>query len=264
MMISIHRKSRGDALGDQMFKIRFLLLSLVCCALAGAQDSGQTSNQPKPRPRMIRISSSVLPGFVEHVEQPMYPEESLKSETQGSVILKVDLDESGRVVLSTPVEGEPLLVAASIEALRGFRFRPYLLGGTPISVESQVGFRFSIQGHGGNETGKVEYVSAIPFREEFRTGAVTDKGVLVLQPRKLSGAEPQLPPDLAGKTGSVYLTIMIGTDGKVEDVKVTGGDEPFINFVVAAVKQFVYEPRSVDGKPTESTTQASYHFGTQR
>jgi hypothetical protein len=127
-----------------------------------------------------------------------------------------------------------------------------------------VGFRFSIQGHGGNETGKVEYVSAIPFREEFRTGAVTDKGVLVLQPRKLSGAEPQLPPDLAGKTGSVYLTIMIGTDGKVEDVKVTGGDEPFINFVVAAVKQFVYEPRSVDGKPTESTTQASYHFGTQR
>jgi TonB family protein len=191
------------------------------------------------------------------VELPKYPEESLKSEAQGTVILKVDLDESGRVALSTPVEGDPLLVAASIEALRGFRFRPYLLSGTPISVESQIGFRFSIQGHGENATGKVEYVSAVPFREEFRTGVVTDAGVLVLYSRKISGAEPQLPPDLAGRTGSVYVTIKIGTDGKVEDVKVTGGDEPFINLVVSAVKQFVYEPRMVDGKPTESTTQAS-------
>lgn len=247
-----------------MFKSGLLLLSLVCCTLVGAQDSGQTPNQPKPRPRMIRISSSVLPGFVEHVELPKYPEESLKSETQGNVILKVDLDGSGMVVLSTPVEGEPLLVAASIEALRGFRFRPYLLGGTPINVESQVGFHFSIQGHGENAVGKVDYVSTIPFREEFRTGVVDEKGVLVLQPRKISGAEPQLPPALVGKTGSVYLTIMIGADGKVGDVKVTGGDEPFIKFVVAAVRQFVYEPRLVDGKPTEAATQASYHFGTLR
>lgn len=247
-----------------MFKIRFVLLSLAGCALAGAQDSGQTSTQPKPHPRMIRISSGVLPGFVDHVELPKYPEEALKSETQGSVILKVFLDESGKVVLSTPVEGKPLLIAASIDALRGFRFRPYLLGGMPINVESQVGFRFSIKGHGENASGKVEYISSIPFREEFRTGVVTDNGVLVLQPRKVSGEEPQLPSGLAGKNGSVYLTITIGADGKVQEVKVIGGDEPFINPVVAAVKQFVYEPRLVDGKPTVATTQASYHFGSQR
>ena len=247
-----------------MFKIIFALLSLACCALAGAQDSGQTSTQPKPHPRMIRISSGVLPGFVEHVELPKYPEEALKSETQGSVILKVLLDESGRVVLTTPVEGEPLLIAASVDALQGFLFRPYLLGGMPINVESQVGFLFSIKGHGESATGKVEYVSSIPFREDFRTGVVTDKGVLVLQPRKISGEEPQLPPELAGKTGSVYLTITIGVDGKVQEAKVIGGDDPFISPVVAAVKQFVYEPQLVDGKPTVATTQASYHFGSQR
>jgi len=62
----------------------------------------------------------------------------------------------------------------------------------------------------------------------------------------------------------VYLTITIGEDGKVQDVKVLGGDQPFVDIVVAAAKQFVYEPQLVDGKPSVATTQASYHFGTRR
>ena len=70
-----------------------------------------------------------------------------------------------------------------------------------------------------------------------------------------------MPPELTGKSGSVYLTITIGADGKVQDVKVVGGDEPFIGPVVAAVKQDVYEPQLVDGKPSVATTEASYHFG---
>jgi len=62
----------------------------------------------------------------------------------------------------------------------------------------------------------------------------------------------------------VYLTITIGVDGKVQAVKVVGGDEAFIGPVVAAVKQGVYEPRLVGGQPTVATTEASYHFGDRR
>jgi hypothetical protein len=39
-----------------------------------------------------------------------------------------------------------------------------------------------------------------------------------------------------GITGSVYLSITIEADDKVQDVKVLGGDKPFIDPVVAAVK----------------------------
>jgi outer membrane biosynthesis protein TonB len=180
---------------------------------------------------------------------------------QGNVIFKIDVDETGKIVLSAPVEGDPLLVAASVDALRDFRFQPYLLDGTPIRVETQLGFHFSVQKNGGAVNGHVECISSIPSRPEFRTGVMNDKGVLVLDPRKVSGPEPQLPPELAGKSGSVYLTIIIGADGKVQDVKVIGGDEPFINPVVAAVKQDVYDPQLVDGKPSVATTEASYHFG---
>ena len=248
-----------------MVKTKVFLLLLLCCALALAQDRSDTSTPPKPpHPQMIRVSAGVLHGLVDHVEPPKYPEEALKSRTQGDVILKVVVETTGTVILSTPVEGDQLLTAASVDALRGFRFRPYLLNGMPLKVESQVGFHFSISGDSEGALGKVEYLSSVPFRPEFRTGVVTDKGVLVLWPRKISGEEPQLPPGLAGKAGSVYLSITIGADGKVQDVKVLGGDKPLIDSIVTAVKQFVYEPQLVDGQPSAVTTQASFHFGSRR
>ena len=104
-------------------------------------------------------------------------------------------------------------------------------------------------------------MSNIPYRPEFRTGVMNADGTFTLWPHKVSGADPQLPPELAGKTGSVYLTVVIGADGKVQSVKVVGGDSQFVDPVVDAVKQFVYEPQVADGKPTVATIEASYHFG---
>jgi hypothetical protein len=202
-----------------------------------------------PRLRMVRVSNGVLLGLIDYRALPEYPDEAMMKGIQGDVIFKIDVDETGKIVLSVPVEGDPLLVAASEDALRDFRFRPYLLNGNPIRVESQLGFHFSVKNKGGAANGHVECMSSIPYRSEFQTGVVHDNGVLVLWPHKISGIEPQLPPELVGKPGSVYLTITIGADGKVQDVKVVGGDEPFVGPVVAAVKQDVYEPQLVDGNP---------------
>jgi hypothetical protein len=171
------------------------------------------------------------------------------------------VDESGKVIVAVPVVGDPILAAVSVEALRNFRFRPYLLGGVPVRVESQIGFHFSLEHHGTNTKPRVEMLADIPFRPEFKTGVVNAAGALILFPVKVSGEEPQLPPSLEGKPGYVYLTIIVGADGKVRDVHVIAGDPDFIDPVVNAVKQFVYEPQLLDGKPSPSTIQASYHFG---
>ncbi len=202
-------------------------------------------------------------GLVEHRSLPEYPDDALRAGTAGDVILKIIIDETGKIVLGQVVEGDPLLVAASADALRDFAYRPYQLNGAPIRVETQVGFHFGIEGRGDKAKGEVAYLSAIPFREEFRTGVLNAAGVFDLAPRKVSGAEPQLPPELAGIAGSVYLVETVGEDGKVQDVKVVGGDKRLADVVIAAVKQFVYEPRLVDGKSAVATIQASYHFGTR-
>jgi outer membrane biosynthesis protein TonB len=241
-----------------------LLAFFPAAGVAQETNTMQPQSQPSPvLPRKIRVSGGVMVGLVERRALPEYPEESLRAGVQGDVIFKIVVDETGKIVLSEPVEGDSLLVAASMDALRDFRFRPYLLNGTPVPrVESQIGFHFDLK---GNKTkGQVECMSTIPYRPEFRTGVLNSNGAFILWPRKVSGAEPQLPQELAGKPGSVYLTVTIGGDGKVQDVKVVGGDKQFVDPVVKAVKQFVYEPQLDDGKPSVATIQASYHFGPRR
>ena len=253
------------AMGRTDWRRLVVLLTLVMmCGVLGFTQStdSQQPSQPK-RPLRIRVASGVMRGMIDHETLPVYPDQALQSGMQGDVIFVILVDEEGKIVSANPIEGNPLLVAVSTDALRQFRFRPYLLNSVPVQVETQLEYKFSLHGKGSDAKGKVEYVSNIPYRPEFRPGAVTADGVLVLWPRKISGTEPQLPPELTGKSGTVYLTIIIGADGRVQDVKVVGGDEAFIAPTVASAKQTLYEPELIGGKPTVSTTEATYHFGPQ-
>jgi TonB family protein len=136
---------------------------------------------------MIRVQAQILRSLVEQDPLPIYPSEALRIGVQGDVIFKVDVDESGKVIVAAPVVGDPILAAASVEALRNFRFRPYLLGGVPVRVESQIGFHFSLEHHGTNTKPRVEMLADIPFRPEFKTGVVNAAGALILFPVKVSG-----------------------------------------------------------------------------
>jgi periplasmic protein TonB len=84
--------------------------------------------------------------MLQHGEKPIYPGEALQGGIKGDVVLQLHVDQTGKVVRSLAVEGDPLLVAASEEALHGFQFQPYLLQGNPVAVESQIEFEFVLQG----------------------------------------------------------------------------------------------------------------------
>ncbi len=239
-------------------------LFLVTLSVLAQEPNGSPVQGTAGAPKMARISAGVMAGMVDHRALPEYPEEAMRTGLQGDVIFKVDVDESGKIILAQPVEGDALLAAAGMDALRDYRFRPFQLNGTPIRVETQLGFHFSLTGTGDQINGKVECMSQIPYRPEFRTGVLGENGTFDLWPRKVAGEEPKLPVELVGKSGSVYLTLTIGADGKVQDVKVVAGDKEFIQPVVDAVKKFVYEPQVVNGKPSVATIEASYHFGPGR
>ena len=103
-------------------------------------------------------------GRIEHKTLPVYPDEAMKKGIQGDVIFKIEVDETGKITASVPVEGDPLLLAASNDALRTFRFRPYLLNGIPIKVKCQLGFHFSIKKTADGVNGLVECMTSIPNR----------------------------------------------------------------------------------------------------
>ena len=103
-----------------------------------------------------------MAGLVDHKVLPQYPEEALAKGIQGDVIFKINVDENGKIVGSELVQGPPLLVAATRDALRDYTFHPYLLNGTPVRVASQIGFHFTLTREGDSTEGQVECMSTIP------------------------------------------------------------------------------------------------------
>jgi TonB family protein len=94
------------------------------------------------------------------------------------------------------------------------------------------------------------------------TARTNPSGGQVQQAQLISRKDPEYPT-LAKQSraqGEVILLATVGADGKVKDVKVLAGHPLLRNAAVAAVKQWVYKPTILKGKPVESETRISLNF----
>ena len=64
----------------------------------------------------------------------------------------------------------------------------------------------------------------------------------------------------AGIEGVVKFTAVIGTDGKIQNLKVISGPTPLVEAASDAVKRWVYRPTLLNGQPVEVITQISVNF----
>lgn len=73
---------------------------------------------------------------------PEYPSDAREQHIQGVVILKVNIDKEGNVYNVELISGHPLLAPAAMAAVRQWKYKPYLLNGMPVEVETQVQVNF--------------------------------------------------------------------------------------------------------------------------
>jgi protein TonB len=76
--------------------------------------------------------------------QPEYPEEARQGRIQGQVVLQVVINQNGDIENATLVSGHPLLAPAAIEAVKQWKYKPYLLNGQPVIVETQIVVNFEL------------------------------------------------------------------------------------------------------------------------
>lgn len=97
-------------------------------------------------PERVRVSQAVAVGLL-HKKVPLqYPDDARKARIQGLVVVQVLIDKSGDVEKATLVSGHPLLAPAAIEAVKQWKYKPYLLNGQPVAVETQIVVNFSLAG----------------------------------------------------------------------------------------------------------------------
>ena len=101
---------------------------------------------PAPTVRAFRTSSMLEGSLIRRV-QPVYPPLARSARVQGSVVLSALISKAGTMENLRVLSGHPMLVAAAIEAVRHWRYRPYILNAEPIEVETQITVNFSLSGN---------------------------------------------------------------------------------------------------------------------
>lgn len=95
-------------------------------------------------PQRVRISQGVTKGLLVHKEEPSYPTLARAARVQGEVVLSAVIDTNGTIQNLTLVSGHPMLVPAAIAAVKQWRYKPYLLNGQPVEVETTITVIFSL------------------------------------------------------------------------------------------------------------------------
>lgn len=95
-------------------------------------------------PQRIRISQGVTKGLLIHRVEPTYPTLAKAARVQGEVVLSAVISTSGEIENLQLVSGHPMLVPEAITAVRQWRYKPYLLNGQPVEVETTITVIFSL------------------------------------------------------------------------------------------------------------------------
>jgi protein TonB len=90
------------------------------------------------------ISSGVAAGLLIQKTLPVYPPIARASRTEGRVELQAIISKFGTIENLHVVSGSPMLQQAAIEAVKQWRYRPYMLNGEPVEVETTINVIFSL------------------------------------------------------------------------------------------------------------------------
>jgi TonB family protein len=100
-----------------------------------------------------RISGGVIAGNRISFVSPVYPPEAKSAGLSGAVVLHVILSKDGTVEnLKVVSSTDPMFDQASIDAVRQWRYRPYLLNGQPTEVDTTVTINFQLNPPASSQT----------------------------------------------------------------------------------------------------------------
>jgi len=106
-----------------------------------------STNIPKvAAPSRIRVSQGVTEGNLVRKVQPLYPPLAKTARIQGQVILHALISKAGNIENLEVVSGHPMLVQSALDAVRQWKYKPYVLNGEPVAVDTTITVNFNLQG----------------------------------------------------------------------------------------------------------------------
>jgi protein TonB len=95
--------------------------------------------------RRVRVPTDISQNLLLTKVVPTYPQLARQARIQGEVVLDVDISKEGTVESLRTVRGHPLLIPAAIDAVKNWRYKPYIVDGQAVPVQTQVTVNFTLK-----------------------------------------------------------------------------------------------------------------------
>ena len=99
---------------------------------------------PKPAPGALQVSEGVTQGLLIKKIAPIYPATALELRKQGTVELLATVSKTGAIARVKVLSGESVLAKAAVDAVRQWKYRPFLLNAEPVEIQTQITINFRL------------------------------------------------------------------------------------------------------------------------
>jgi TonB family protein len=202
-------------------------------------------------PGVFRIGGGVSAPVPIFRPEPEYSDEARRAKWQGAVLLQVTVDDNGvpqniQVARSLGMG----LDQKAIEAVQKWRFKPGLKDGQPVSVAAVIEVNFRL----AQSPEPAAAAAPVP-------GAVMIGGA-IMESRLVQKVPPVYPSNArtARVQGLVQLSVIVGPDGRVQNVQALSGPALLTQAAIESVAQWVYQPVLLNGQPATVQTTANVNF----
>lgn len=130
-----------------------IYLLALCTATAFAQDQPPQSAPANPpaapqtsqdSPKTIRLGGGVMQAQITKMVQPVYPQIAKTAHISGTVVLHAIVGADGKIADLQYVSGPPLLMRAAMDAVRQWEYKPTLLNGEAVRVDTTISVVFTL------------------------------------------------------------------------------------------------------------------------
>jgi protein TonB len=105
---------------------------------------GGQSKAPTPVLQVLHVSQGVSRGLLVKNVPPKYPASAMQMRVEGAVELSATVSKEGNISAIKVLSGDPQLARAAADAVKQWKYKPYLLNGEPVEIQTQVTVNFKL------------------------------------------------------------------------------------------------------------------------
>jgi TonB family protein len=194
---------------------------------------------------VVSLSAAQAAGNLVSKVTPVYPAMAKAAGMEGTVSLDAVIDKEGHMKMLHVISGPAMLQQSSMDAVKQWVYKPYLLNGEPVEVKTEIHVIYTLG-------------SKHPEKSDAQP---EEKAVVAIPPSVIKSVDAKYPPEakVAHQEGVVIVKTKIDASGRPTVLGVEG-PEVFWKSAKAAVEQYSFQPAMKDGQPAEAKVNIEVNF----